>query len=372
MKSITAVLLTASAALILAACGAPPANNAPATNANNARANAPAAPTVDTLFDMDKKANEAYSKGDSAYFDGFLSDKFAMMSPKGEHMNKAETVKMIGAVKCDVKSMDLTEPQMAKIDADTYVISYKAAWDGTCADQGKSMKIPSPVRSASIYVRNGDKWAPVWHGETKIMGENNAPANANTTKPETKKDEPKAEAKKPETMKKADSTATDTAATKAAPAKASAPSALSAATAANANTATAAKPAADPNTDALLKLHTAGWEAYKARDAKKLEDMTAATLSFVDPQGMWFGTKDAVIKAWTEGKCDIKTTSVADGFAQALSPTLELFFAKGTAAGTCDGPDGKPVKLGSLWNDAVYVKEGTDWKLAFLFESPAA
>src|SRR5438477_12385237 len=127
MRTITAVFLTASAAIIFAACGAPPANNTPAnTNANTTKP-APSAPTADALFDMDKKANEAYAKGDSAFFETFLSDKFAMMGPKGEHMTKADTVKMIGSVKCDIKSMDLTEPQMAKIDADTYVISYKAA-----------------------------------------------------------------------------------------------------------------------------------------------------------------------------------------------------------------------------------------------------
>ena len=99
--------------------------------------------------------------------------------------------------------------------------------------------------------------------------------------------------------------------------------------------------------------------------------MTSANLSFVDPMGKWVSGKAEVIKEWTAAKCDIKSTNVADSFATSLSPTVELLFAKGTASGTCEGPDGKPMKLGSLWNTAVYVKEGNDWKLAFLFESPA-
>jgi ketosteroid isomerase-like protein len=367
MKTITAVLLTASAALIFAACGAPPANNTPAnTNANTTKP-APAAPTADALFDMDKKANEAYTKGDSAFFDGFLSDKFTMLGNKGEHYAKADTVKMIGGTKCDIKSMDLTEPQMAKIDADTYVISYKATWDGTCTENGKATKIPSPVREASVYVRNGEKWLGAWHGETKIMGEKTGPpAKANplmddNPKAPAKKDQPKAETKKPE--------AKSAEAKKADPSGAAPATALT--TAKPANAAPAAKPTADPNTDALMKIHTSGWEAWKARDAKKLSDLTSADLSFVEATGMWYGTKDAVIKAWTEPKCDIKSTSLADGFAQALSPTVEVLYSKGTAAGTCTGPDGKPMKLGALWGTAVYVKEGNDWKLAFLFESPA-
>ncbi len=47
-------------------------------------------------------------------------------------MDKAATVKMIAGVKGDIKSMDLTEPAMSMIDADTYALSYKATWDGMC------------------------------------------------------------------------------------------------------------------------------------------------------------------------------------------------------------------------------------------------
>jgi|GEM_PF-299972 len=379
MKTMTAVFLTASAALIFAACGAPPANNTPAnTNANTAKPVA-AAPTVDALMALEKQAHEAYSKANSAFFEGFLSDKFTMQGMKGEHVSKADTVKMISTVKCDIKSMDLTEPQMARIDNDTYVVSSKVTWDGTCTENGKAHKVPSPVRSASVYVRNGDKWMGAWHGETKILGDTDAPpppVKKDAPKAETKKDEPKAEAKKPEAKpaKAADASgAVDSSA--AADSKTLADKAKSTTAAkttdATANAPTAAKPTADPNTDALMKIHTAGWEGWKARDAKVLGDLTSSNLSFVEADGMWYGDKAATIKAWTEPKCDIKSVSLSDGFAQALSPTVEVLYSKGTATGTCEGPDGKPVKLTPLWGSAVYVKEGADWKLAFLFESPA-
>jgi hypothetical protein len=66
-------------------------------------------------------------------------------------------------------------------------------------------------------------------------------------------------------------------------------------------------------------------------------------------------------------KCEgITKVSVADGFATAISPTMEILTLKGTADGKCDGQPNGP-----LYQSVVYVKEGDAWKLAFLFESPA-
>src|SRR5205823_14047248 len=93
---------------------------------------AAAAPIADALMALDKQANEAYVKGDSKFFEVMLSDKFVILTSDGQRMDKAATVKMIASVKCDIKSMDLTEPGMSMIDADTYALSYKATWDGKC------------------------------------------------------------------------------------------------------------------------------------------------------------------------------------------------------------------------------------------------
>src|SRR6266403_3972525 len=130
MKTTLRFILLAAAATFFAACGAP-ANN---TGANNANTNAtkPVAPTVAALMALEKQANEAYVKGNSKFFEGMLSDKFVILTGGGQRMDKAATVKMIAGVKCDIKSMDLTEPAMSMIDADTYALSYKATWDGMC------------------------------------------------------------------------------------------------------------------------------------------------------------------------------------------------------------------------------------------------
>jgi len=334
MKTVTQFVLAALTAITFAACGGT-ADNKIATNTSNANAAKPAAaaPTKEALFDMDKKANEAWIKGDKAYFEGMLSDKF-VSSEQGQRMGRAEMLAMIGSFKCEVKTWNLEDPQMTKVNDDTYVISYKGTFDGSCkGEDGKEQKLPSPVRGASVYVRDGDKWKGAFHGETMIIDPKAPPPPP--AKAEAKKEEPKKDDK----------------------------------TASNANAAPApAKPTPGPNTDALVKLHTAGWEAFKAKDAKWFDANLTADASIIDPLGNWMGGKANIIKHWTETmKCEgITKVSVTDGFASALSPTVELITLKGTADGTCDGQ-----KNAALWQSVIYVKEGDAWKLAFMLESPA-
>src|SRR5687767_10842542 len=131
MKKITLPILLSAAAAFFAACGGPAVNTGTIDSNTNTSKPAAAAPTVEALMALEKQANEAYSKGDSKFFEGRLSDKFVILAG-GQRMDKAATVKMIASVKCDIKSMDLTEPAMSMIDADTYALIYKATWDGTC------------------------------------------------------------------------------------------------------------------------------------------------------------------------------------------------------------------------------------------------
>jgi hypothetical protein len=330
MKKTLRFILLAAASTFLAACGGPAAN----TGANNANTNASkpvaAAPTADALMTLDKQANEAYVKGDSKFFEKMLSDKFVILTNDGQRMDKAATVTVIAGVKCDIKSMDLTEPAMSMIDADTYALSYKAAWDGTCdGPDGRSVKVPSPIRSATIWVRSGDKWQAVFHGENLIIDPKNPPPPA---KPEAKKEEPKKDDK----------------------------------TAANSNTAanTPAPPKATPdaNTDALVKVELALWEAWKAHDAKKLDDLMAKEVSFVNIFGTSLATRADAMKDWTGAGCEVKSVSVTDGFATALSPTVEMLTRKGTADGTCGGQN---VGGTDIWGVSIYVKNGDAWKFAF-------
>lgn len=330
MKKTLRFVLLAAASTFVAACGGPAAN----TGANNANTTTTkpvaAAPTVDALMALDKQANEAYAKGDSKFFEEMLSDKFVILGGDGQRIDKAATVKMIAGVKCDIKSMDFTEPDMSMIDADTYALSYKATWDGTCdGPDGKPMKVPGPVRSASIWVRSRDKWQAVFHGENLIVDPKAPPP-------------PPASAAKKEEPQKEDKTV------------------------ANSNTASdtadPARATPDANTDALVKVELALWEAWKEHDAKKLEELVAKDVSFVNIFGTYLATKADALKDWTGNNCEVKSVSVTDGFATALSPTVEMLTRKGTAEGTCSGQNigGIPI-----WGVSIYVKDGAAWKFAF-------
>lgn len=341
MKKIGGILFLSLCAGLFIGCGAPAANtgngNANAnSNANTGKSTA-AAPTADALLAMDKQANEAYFKGDSAFFQGFLSDK-AVGFGGGKAVGKDTIVKEIGTAKCDMKSFNLSEPSVVKIDNDDYVLIYKGTYDGTCTEGGKPVPSPANLRAATLYTRNGDKWQAVWHNENAIVDPKNpAPAKAEDKKADDKKaDDKKADAPKTDDKKSDD--------------KAAAPAA----------------PAKSANTDALVKLHQAGWDAFKAKDSKWFDANLASGMVFVDPFGTVFSSKADTIKQWTETmKCEgITKTSVTDGYSVAISPTLELFNLKGSSDGTCDGQ-----KNGDLWQTAIYVKDGDAWKLAFMMES---
>lgn len=367
MKKVCIFLLITALTATMISCGGA-AENKPANTANaNTKPAAPAGPTAEALLDMEKKAHEAYAKGDGAYFETMLSDKM-MMGPGKERMNKAAVVEYIKKTgKCEMPDgVKLTEPQILKIDNDTYAFTYKNESTGKCSEKGKMIDM-KPSRNSTVWVRSGaDKWLAAWHGETTIMEPKGDAKKDDARKVESaaadvvndaaKKEEPKKEAAKKEEPKKEEVKKEE--AKKEEPKKDDKTAA---------NTASAEAPKPGPNTDALTKLHQSGWEAWRDKDGGKLGSMMASTFAFVDPTGKWFGSKDEAVKEWTSADCkDVKNVKVTDGFAFALSPTVEVFMHRGTADGTCMGQ-----KNGTLDGTAVYVKEGNDWKLAFMFESPA-
>lgn len=343
----TGLLIIAAMAAFMMAC-APAAENKPANAPANTATKTAAAPTAEAFMDLEKKANEAYSKGDKAHFEALLSDK-AVMSEGKDRMGKAAVVDMISKVKCEGVEVKLSEPQMAKIDNDTYAFTYKNESTGKCPDSKGKLIDMKPTRASTIWVRNGEKWQAAWHGETMIVDPKAAAAPATDKKEEAKKDEkpavPAADPKAADTAKKDDKPAAN----------------------ADAKPAEPAKPTPSTNTEALTKAHGAGWEAFMKKDAKYFDANLASGFAFVDPIGGYVATKADAIKAWTETmKCEGMTkTSFSDSFAFAVSPTVEILMGKGNADGKCDG-----MANGDLWQTSVYVKEGDAWKLAFMAENP--
>lgn len=305
------------AALMLAACGISE-KIADASTSTSFTKPVAAAPTADALLALEKQANAAYFSSDSTFFERILSDKFVMREG-GRQMDKAAVVKWIAANKCNVKDWKLDDPQMARIDADTYVLSYRGTFDGSCPGQdGKWAKIPGPVRAATVWFRAGDMSRAAFHGQNSILDPENPP--------------PPAKAEKQNVTKKDDQAVAS------------------------------AKAATDPRTAAMMAVEKNVWEAWMAKDAKKLEELTTADLSFQNIFGAYFSNKADTLKNWTSAYCDIKSVSVADGQGTLLSPTVGILNRTGTAEGTCNGQKLPPVPI---YGTSVYVKDGGAWKLAF-------
>ena len=305
-------VLAAAAALVFTAC----AGNAPANNANAAKTaakTAPAAPTKDALVTLERSAYEAWKFKDAKFWATFLSDKFVGYGSSGKLDKESATNEYTGAG-CEIKSYALSDEQMKPLGNDAALITHKTTVDGTCGGQ----KVPANSWTASVYVRDGDKWKGAFHAEAPVVDPKVAP-----TRPADKKEAPKKDGAKP-----------------AAP---------------------------DAGTDAMLAVEKALWEAWRAHDAKKLEDLTAKDMSFINIFGTHFATKADVMKDWTGPGCEIKSVSVTDGAGTMLSPTVGILTFNGTADGTCYGQ-----KVGSvIWGTSVYVKEGDVWKWAFGINLPA-
>jgi ketosteroid isomerase-like protein len=313
---------TAIAAVLFTACGAP-ADNPPVRNAHSEAAKPVAdAPAANDLLALDRQANEAYFRGDAASLEGLLSDQFVMLGPGGARLDKVATTGMVAGVRCDVKDgWTLDEPHLSTIDADTYVLSYRGTFDGTCSVNGRTEKAPSPVRAATVWVRNGEQWLAAFHGENLIFD------------PRVTKAPPAEPAARKEAPNKDDKAVPD---------------------------ARHAVPAADPSTDAMVAIEASVWEAWKARDAKVLEELTARDLAFVDIFGNVTSGKAETIKFWTEHQCDVQSVRVADGTGTSLSATVGILTFKGILEGTCGGQ-----KFPLIYGTSVYTRDGGGWKLAF-------
>lgn len=321
------VLSVLAAAVVLAGCG--PTGSAPAKDGNTDAARpAATAPTADALLALDRQATEAYFRGDSKFFEGFLSDKLVMQQG-GSRLSKADVVRMIGGVKCDVEdSWSLTEPQMSRIDNDTYALSYVATVEGSCTMDGRTEILPSPVRASTVWIRNGEAWQVVFHGENLIV-DPTAPPDAD------KSDEPAS-----------GDTATADAMETGAP---------------------AGGPAADPITDALMAAEHEAWEAWRTHDAGRIDALTAEDMSFVNIFGTYFADRAAAIKDWTSTACNVTRVTLTNGVGTSISPTVGVLTVTGSVEGTCGAQD---ISGQEIYATTVYVKDGDAWKWAFGFNSP--
>jgi len=168
MNRLLTISLLTIAGTMMTACGGA-ADNKPVANANANAANTAnsntattsAAPSTDALVALENKAFDAWKNKDGKFFDGFLAANFVGFDDHGKHVARADVSKMITEDKCEVKSFSLTDPHVTPVGANAAVLTAKATSDATC--NGKAA--PSPVISATVYVKEGDSWKAAYHNE---------------------------------------------------------------------------------------------------------------------------------------------------------------------------------------------------------------
>lgn len=309
-------------AVVVFSAGTAPASSALAENAHVVNPTG-AAPTVHALLALERQALEAYGKGDGKFFDSLLGDKFVEQRG-GTRVSKADVVKHISGVKCEVNAgWALSEPQLLKIDNDAYVLTYVSNMQGSCTENGKTERIPSPVRAATVWIRNGGRWQVVFHGENPIV-DPSAPL-AIDKKAEVGNDVHGA-----------------------------------------ANIDSAHKVTSDPITDALLAVDNAVEGGWMRHDAKEINATTANDIAFVDIYGTFSADKAATVKAWTSDLCQVSGYKVTNGVGTSVSPTVGILTLTGTYTGTCGGQD---IGILKVYVNEVYVKVGGVWKWVFGFNS---
>jgi ketosteroid isomerase-like protein len=311
MAKVSSFVLSAAAALVLTVC----ARNALANNsnaANTTEGTAPAGATKIALVTLEKSAYEAWKSKDAKFWNTFLSDKFVGWGSLGR-LDKAAAIKEYTGADCEIKSYALSDEHMSPLGKDAALLTHRVTVNGTCGGQ----RIAADSWAAGVYLREGDKWKGAFHAEAPVV-------------------DPKAAPVKPIDQKDAYGEAK-------------------------------AKPTGrDARTDAMLAIERAVWEAWREHDAKKIADLTARDISFINIFGMYLATKADALKNWSGAGCDVKSVGVTDAVGTMLSPTVGILTFKGTADGTCYGQ-----KVGPIWGTSVYVKDGDQWKWNFGINLPA-
>jgi ketosteroid isomerase-like protein len=309
-------ILAALVVAFIVGCEPRPGGNATSGNAGNANNSnvpeRPALPDKAKLVELERNAFDAWKNKDGKFFEDFLTANFTIMTPAGP-MDKAAAVKEISEHKCEIGGFSFADEAMTVAGSDAAILTIKVTADGTCEGQ----KIPSPVWSASVYVRDGEKWKAAYHNEVPVTDANANPATGEKPLPP------------PPAAKQED------------------------------------KPA-DPLTQALLAAENKGWEAWKTRDAKALGEATMLDLIYIDARGSGRYKRDEAIKSWTDPSCSVKSYSLSNAQSRPLSANAALFTYKGTADGACGG---KPVL--PVWGTTLYMKEGGVWKALMIVQLPA-
>jgi hypothetical protein len=106
---------------------------------------------------------EAWKNKDAKPFRTYLSADSVMVGGGGTQ-NKADAIKEITSMGCDVQSYTLSDWKLSMIDAAAALLTYKGVVVGTCGGQS----IPA-TWSSTVWIKRGGRWQAFSHQETNVM-----------------------------------------------------------------------------------------------------------------------------------------------------------------------------------------------------------
>jgi len=114
------------------------------------------------IIATEKKLWEAWKNKDAKPFKANLAADSVMIGERGV-AGKADIVKEIASMPCEVKSFELSDFKTTFLNSGTVLLTYKGVADGACAGTA----LPA-VWASSVYVNRGGRWMAASHQETPV------------------------------------------------------------------------------------------------------------------------------------------------------------------------------------------------------------
>lgn len=118
---------------------------------------------MDSFQTMERGFWDAWKKKDAKPFEQFMAPNSLIIDNTGI-ADKATAIK--GIAGCEVKSYELSDFKLTKIDAANALLTYKAGnIDAVCDGQ----KAPTSVFASTVFSKSGGKWWMLFHQESAAV-----------------------------------------------------------------------------------------------------------------------------------------------------------------------------------------------------------
>lgn len=278
-----------------------------AQTADAARPQGDATELTRVLNGLEEESYRAWQTKDTKFWSSYLSEKFISWDSSGR-IDRAAAVREWSGAECNIVSYKISDSQVSRLTPEAAVITHKTTVDGSCGGN----RIPNASWTATGYVLDGTRWKAVFRAASAIVDPAKLPKQAMD------------------------------------PAGAGGPASH------------------DANTEAMLNREQALWDAWKDRDAKRLDALLPQEVQFIDIFGDHIGTRAEGLRAWSGRGCDVKSFQLADARATMFTPDFGILTLYATADGTCYGAPVIPI-----WTSSFYVRRGDTWVWCFGINIPA-